>query len=123
MSDRMQEGAQRAGVRAGMGLGLCLGLALSAGCATQPPSDSREVRIGDNLNIYDMYDNSRPWGSSYLVGPPTHHDGDQSRVDDLRAPPPRAGTAVGGSAADPSNPPASGAAPATLTSKPLPPLP
>jgi hypothetical protein len=104
-------------------LGICLGAAaLIVGCAAQPPSNEREVRLGENLQIYDMYDNSRDWGPSFLVGPPAQHLGDESRIDDTRSAP-RADRREGTAAADPATPPASSTAPAPLTAKPLPPVP
>jgi hypothetical protein len=105
------------------GLVTCLGTAaLIVGCAAQPPSDEREARVGENLQIYDMYDNSRDWGPSFLVGPPAHHLDDESRIDDTRLVP-RADIREGTGAADPATPPGSSAAPAPLTAKPLPPVP
>jgi hypothetical protein len=94
---------------------------LVAGCATQPASDHRAARLTDNLQIYDMYDNSRDWGPAFLVGPPAHHLGDQSRIDDTRLVPRL--DARDGAAADPSKPPMPEAARDSLTTKPLPPLP
>ena len=91
---------------------------LTAGCAAQPPSDTREVRLGDNLNIYDMYDNSRDWGPSFLIGPPLHYDGDQTRIDDTRLVP----RLRNGGAADPAMPPQA-AAPDSIMAKPLPAVP
>jgi hypothetical protein len=44
------------------------------GCAVSP-----------GLNPYPMFDNSRDWGPSYLIGPPGHHFGYGTRVDDSRA--------------------------------------
>jgi hypothetical protein len=106
-----------------LGVGTCLGAAaLIAGCAAQAPSDEREVRLGDNFQIYDMYDNSRDWGPSFLVGPPAHHFGDESRIDDTRLVP-RTDSQEGTGASDPATPPASSTAPAPLTAKPLPAVP
>jgi hypothetical protein len=39
---------------------------------------------GCALNSYPMFDNSRDWGPSYLIGPPGHHFGYGTRVDDSR---------------------------------------
>jgi hypothetical protein len=97
---------------------LFLGVILVAGCAAQPPSDLREMRVGDNIRIFDMFDNERDWGSSYLVGPPMHHFGDESRIDDTRSLPP-----LEAGPADPSVPPTSSTAKPTLATKPLPPVP
>lgn len=107
-------------VRIEAALVLSLGILTLAGCAARPASDAGGLRIGDNINIYEMYDNSRPWGASYLVGPPMHHDGDQSRIDDLRSAPPNEGRALDGGAPDPSSPPAQEGLAGT---RPLPPLP
>lgn len=60
-------------VLSGVGLG---------GCA----SADRAVRVTDNFALYPLYDNERTWGSSYLVGPPQHHLGDEDRMQDTRAP-------------------------------------
>lgn len=104
-------------------IGAWLGVAaLIAGCAAQPPSDEREMRLGDNLRLYDMYDNSRDWGPSFLVGPPTHEMGDQSRIDDTRLVP-RVDSQDGTAAADPSAPPVSSAPQPPLTAKALPAVP
>jgi len=96
--------------------------ALAAGCAAQPPSDARTVQLTDNLQLYDMYDNSRDWGPSFLVGPPPHHLGDQSRMDDTRSVR-RVDSQDGASGADPSGPPAPVATPNSLMTKPLPQVP
>lgn len=120
----MCDGMNHGNLRRASAIALCALLLTLAACAAQPPSAQREVRIGNNLNIYDMYDNSRPWGSSYLVGPPMHHDGEESRIDDLRSLPSRDLGDFDGGAVDPSHLPApGGAAFSTLTDKPLPPLP
>jgi hypothetical protein len=106
-----------------LSIGTCLGIAaLIAGCAAQPPSDAREMRLGDNLRFYDMYDNSRDWGPSFLIGPPAHHLGDQSRIDDTRLVP-RVDSQDGAQAADPSAPPVSSAQKPPLTAKALPAIP
>jgi hypothetical protein len=103
-------------------IGAWLGVAaLIAGCAAQPPSDEREMRLGDNLRLYEMYDNSRDWGPSFLVGPPTHEMGDQSRIDDTRLVP--RVDSQDGTAADPSVPPISSAPQPPLTAKALPAVP
>jgi hypothetical protein len=122
---RISDEARRrtARVVAGVVAGTCIGAAaLLAGCAAQPASDEREVRVGDNLNLYDMYDNSRDWGPSFLVGPPAHHLGDETRIDDTRLVP-RIDSQEGTGAADPSTPPSSSGPSAPLTAKPLPPVP
>jgi hypothetical protein len=96
--------------------------ALIAGCAAQPLSDEREVRLGDSLRLYDMYDNSRDWGPSFLVGPPAHHLGDESRIDDTRLVP-RVDSQDGSAAADPPAPPVSSVPQPPLTAKALPAVP
>ena len=54
-----------------------------AGCVSNL-GFGRGARISDNLEIYEPFDNSRPWGPSYLLGPPAHHLGDEARVGDGR---------------------------------------
>jgi hypothetical protein len=54
-----------------------------SGCATMH-SDDGQIRVGDALNIYAAFDNSRDWGPSYLVGAPGHHLGTGVRIDDNR---------------------------------------
>ncbi len=61
---------------------------LCGGCAGSPVRFAGGVRVSQNLGIYDLFDNSRDWGPSYLIGPPGHHSGDETRVDDMRTPPP-----------------------------------
>jgi hypothetical protein len=108
---------------AGLAAGAWIGVAVSiAGCAAEPLSDTREVHVGQNLSLYDMYDNSRDWGPSFLVGPPEHHLGDEARIDDTRLVP-RVDNQGGAGPADLVTPPASGSSPAPLTEKPLPPVP
>jgi hypothetical protein len=94
---------------------------LMAGCAAQPVSDVRAARLSDNFSVYDMYDNQRDWGPSFLVGPPSHHLGDESRIDDTRLVPRLDSSEA--TAADPANPPTTPSAPSPLMEKPLPPLP
>ncbi len=107
----------------GTGLGAWLGVsALIAGCAAAPPSDQREARLADNLSVYDMYDNSRDWGPSFLIGPPSHHWGDETRIDDTRAVP-RVDSQEGTGAADPATPPNLQDPQPTFMARPLPPLP
>lgn len=55
-----------------------------SGCAVRPGYD-HQFRIGNDLDIYKLFDNSRDWGPSYLVGPPGHHFGYGARVDDSRS--------------------------------------
>jgi hypothetical protein len=54
------------------------------GCAASRGYDGA-VRLGNGINFYQLYDNSRDWGPSYLVGPPYHHFGDEVRIDDSRS--------------------------------------
>lgn len=92
----------------------CAAALFASGCASRPPS--REITLSDNLRLYDLYDNERDWGPSFLVGPPAHHLGDELRIDDARAlPPPTAAQAAVG--------PVLSAANMTLPERPLPPLP
>ncbi len=55
-----------------------------SGCAVRPGYDD-QLRVGNALNIYELFDNSRDWGPSYLVGPPGRHFGYGARVDDSRS--------------------------------------
>jgi len=57
------------------------------GCAMMH-ADQGQLRVGDALNIYAPFDNSRDWGPSYLVGAPGHHLGMGTRIDDNRTDPP-----------------------------------
>lgn len=101
---------------------LVVSAGLVAACAAQPPSDARAVRLTNNLQVYDMYDNSRAWGPSFLVGPPAHHLGDETRIDDTRLVP-RVDSEDGTGSADPAAPPVQTGAPGALMTKPLPPVP
>jgi hypothetical protein len=56
------------------------------GCAMMHV-DQGQLRVGDALNIYAPFDNSRDWGPSYLVGAPGHHLGMGTRIDDNRTDP------------------------------------
>jgi hypothetical protein len=53
------------------------------GCA-MTHVDGGQLRVGDALNVYAPFDNSRDWGPSYLVGAPGHHLGMGARIDDNR---------------------------------------
>ena len=75
---------QRTLLRAGV---LELSFIVLNGC-TMMHADEGQLRVGDALNIYAPFDNSRDWGPSYLVGPPAHHFGDETRIDDTRTLPP-----------------------------------
>jgi hypothetical protein len=44
-----------------------IGLTLSA-CVSG--SDRPGIRVSDDFTYYEPFDNSRDWGSRYLVGPP-----------------------------------------------------
>lgn len=57
------------------------------GCATIH-GDEGQLHVGNALDIYAPFDNSREWGPSYLVGPPGHHLGLGDRIDDARMAPP-----------------------------------
>lgn len=59
--------------------------ALSSGCAISAGYNDG-VRRNYDLHVYRVYDNSRDWGPSYLVGPPGRHFGYGARVDDQRSP-------------------------------------
>jgi len=69
------------------GSAIALLFASFGGCALKRGYDEPQLRIGNNLNLYEMFDNSRDWGPSYLVGPPDHHFGYGARVDDSRSDP------------------------------------
>ena len=60
-----------------------LSLVVLNGCAMMHV-DEGQLRVGDSLNIYAPFDNSRDWGPSYLVGAPGHHLGMGARIDDDR---------------------------------------
>jgi hypothetical protein len=81
---------------------------LMAGCISTS-GDVQGARLSDNFQIYPPFDNERDWGPSYLVGAPSHHFGDESRIDDTRSIPPKAD--VGASPADPRGPPVTGSPP------------
>jgi hypothetical protein len=76
-----------------------------AGCVSTS-GDVQGARLSDNFQVYAPFDNERDWGPSYLVGAPSHHFGDESRVDDTRSIPQNAD--AGASPADPSGPPLTG---------------
>jgi hypothetical protein len=59
------------------GSALALFLTSFGGCALR--------HGGRGFTFYGMYDNSRDWGPSYLVGPPDHHFGEGTRIDDDRS--------------------------------------
>jgi hypothetical protein len=75
---------QRRLLRAGV---LELSFVVLNGCAIMH-TDEGQLRVGDALNIYAPFDNSRDWGPSYLVGAPGHHFGMGARIDDTRTDPP-----------------------------------
>ncbi len=74
---------QRTLLRAGV---LELSFIVLNGC-TMMHADEGQLRVGDALNIYAPFDNSRDWGPSYLVGSPGHHLGMGARIDDNRTDP------------------------------------
>lgn len=82
------------------------------GCATQGSNDQGAVRVSNDLQFYELYDNSRDWGPSFLVGPPNRHQGEGSRINDFRSAPP---SDVSGS------PPSM--TPPSIPDQPLPPVP
>jgi len=55
------------------------------GCTLMRKPDDQRLHIGNNLSLYEMFDNSRDWGPSYLVGPPDRHFGYGARIDDSRS--------------------------------------
>jgi hypothetical protein len=61
---------------------------LCGGCAASLIRYDGGVRVSHDLGFYDLFDNSRDWGPSYLVGPPAHHLGDETRIGDMRTLPP-----------------------------------
>jgi hypothetical protein len=67
------------------GSAIALLLVSLGGCALRRGYDEPQLRIGKNVNLYAMFDNSRDWGPSYLVEPPDHHFGYGARVDDSRS--------------------------------------
>jgi hypothetical protein len=79
---------------------------LMAGCVSMS-GDVEGARLSDNFQLYAPFDNERDWGPSYLVGAPSHHLGDESRVDDTRSIPQNSGP----SPADPTGPPLTGSPP------------
>jgi hypothetical protein len=90
---------------------------LMAGCVSFSGGDVQGARLSDNFQVYAPFDNERDWGPSYLVGAPSHHLGDESRVDDTRSVPQNSGA----SPADPKGPPLTGSpgsAPATPSQPP-----
>lgn len=54
------------------------------GCAASPAYDG-STRMGPDFSYYPFYDNYREWGPSYLVEPPYHYLGDETRIDDSRS--------------------------------------
>jgi hypothetical protein len=67
------------------GSALALFLTSFGGCALRHGEDQGPSTAGRGLTFYGMYDNSRDWGPSYLVGPPDHHFGEGTRIDDDRS--------------------------------------
>ena len=59
-------------------------LVLSSGCVIGTGYTEGDRR-GYDLHVYKLFDNSRDWGPSYLVGPPGRHFGYGARVDDRRS--------------------------------------
>jgi hypothetical protein len=79
---------------------------LLAGCVSTS-GEVQGARVTDNFQVYAPFDNERDWGPSYLVGAPSHHLGDEARIDDTRSIPP----STGASPADPKGPPLTGSPP------------
>jgi hypothetical protein len=61
------------------------GCTLIRGYDEQSSTGNDLIRIGVNIDVYKMFDNSRDWGPSYLLGPPDHHFGYGTRIDDSRS--------------------------------------
>lgn len=61
-----------------------LSFVVLSGCAMMH-ADEGQLRVGDAINIYAPFDNSRDWGPSYLVEAPGHHLGMGVRIDDNRS--------------------------------------
>src|SRR5580658_6356284 len=76
---------------------------LMAGCVSTS-GEVQGARLSDNFSVYAPFDNERDWGPSYLVGAPSRHVGDESRIDDTRSIPQNSGV----SPADPKGPPLTG---------------
>ena len=60
------------------GLWGAMALLLGAGGCAANPVYHVKTRVTDDLSVYKLFDNSRDWGSNYLVGPP--NSGDDRRV-------------------------------------------
>jgi hypothetical protein len=77
-------------IQRGRNLALSCAVALAStsfgGCASIF-GEEHAARVTDNFEVYAPFNNERPWGPSYLVGPPYHYDGDQNRIDDSRSQP------------------------------------
>jgi hypothetical protein len=66
MSSATQSTAQRMAVCA-------IGMALSAACTLSSTYDRKGQHPNDyGVDLYEPFDNSRDWGPSYLVGPPSN---------------------------------------------------
>jgi hypothetical protein len=111
-------------IRASTAGALALPLVL-AGCMSTS-GDVQGARLTDNFTVNAPFDNERDWGPSYLVGAPSHHVGDESRIDDTRSIPQNSGM----SPADPKGPPLTespqtnnGSGPQTSSAPPPPPQP
>ena len=59
------------------------------GCAARGGYDDR-LPLNSSFQVYQLYDNSRDWGPSYLVEAPDHEFGNGGRIDDSRSAPPQA---------------------------------
>jgi hypothetical protein len=86
-------------IRAAAGSAAALPM-LMGGCVSTW-EDAQSTRVSDNFVLYQPFDNERDWGPSYLVEAPSHHFGDEVRIDDTRSVSQVSGTGP----TDPSNPP------------------
>jgi hypothetical protein len=84
-----------------LGAACAAGLLMGLGACVSTPRGAQSARVSNNFEVYAPFDNQRDWGPSYLVGPPSRHLGDQTRIDDTRAVPHAVETAP----ADPDAPP------------------
>ncbi len=62
-----------------------IGLLTSSCCGCATGLFRSDSSLDHQRSIYYMYDNSRDWGPSYLLEPPNHYLGDETRIDDSRS--------------------------------------